>query len=46
MSRDGLLFKFLAHINRRFKTPDYATIVSGLLAGKLDCLGNHFLVQD
>lgn len=34
MSRDGLLFRFLAHINRRFKTPDIATIVSGLLAGK------------
>lgn len=33
MSRDGLLFRFLAHINRRFKTPDIATIVSGLLAG-------------
>jgi amino acid transporter len=35
MSRDGLLFEFLAHVNRRFKTADYATIVSGLLAGEL-----------
>ncbi|XP_014668356.1 PREDICTED: cationic amino acid transporter 2-like [Priapulus caudatus] len=33
MASDGLLFRFLAHINERFKTPIIATVVSGLLAG-------------
>ena len=33
MSRDGLLFQFLARIHERFKTPVTATVVSGLLAG-------------
>jgi amino acid transporter len=38
MSRDGLLFRFLARINHRFKTPLNATIVSGLLAGLMTTL--------
>jgi amino acid transporter len=33
MSRDGLLFKFLAKISRRFKLPIIATLLSGLVAG-------------
>ncbi|XP_074653949.1 high affinity cationic amino acid transporter 1-like [Tubulanus polymorphus] len=33
MASDGLLFKFLARINERFKTPLIATFLSGLLAG-------------
>ncbi|XP_039248505.2 high affinity cationic amino acid transporter 1-like isoform X1 [Styela clava] len=32
MAQDGLIFKFLARINRRFKTPVIATAISGLLA--------------
>ncbi|KAI2801539.1 hypothetical protein RDWZM_008509 [Blomia tropicalis] len=32
MANDGLLFKFLANINPRFKTPVAATIVSGLFS--------------
>ncbi|NWX97283.1 CTR3 protein, partial [Nothoprocta ornata] len=34
MAEDGLLFKFLASINGRTKTPLSATIASGVLAGK------------
>nr|XP_018669272.1 cationic amino acid transporter 2 [Ciona intestinalis] len=33
MAQDGLIFRFLARINQRFKTPLIATILSGLLAG-------------
>jgi amino acid transporter len=33
MASDGMLFKFLANINERFKTPLIATILSGLFAG-------------
>lgn len=33
MSQDGLIFKFLAKINKRFKTPLIATLLSGQLAG-------------
>ena len=33
MANDGLLFRFLASINSRFKTPFIATIVSGVLSG-------------
>ncbi|KAJ4442790.1 hypothetical protein ANN_04383, partial [Periplaneta americana] len=33
MANDGLLFRFLAKINPRTKTPVLATIISGLLAG-------------
>lgn len=33
MSNDGILFKRLGSINRRTKTPLFATIISGLLSG-------------
>lgn len=36
MAEDGLLFKFLARINNRTKTPILATLTSGAIAGK-DC---------
>ncbi|XP_076803027.1 high affinity cationic amino acid transporter 1-like [Clavelina lepadiformis] len=32
MAQDGLIFRFLARINKKFKTPLIATILSGLLA--------------
>lgn len=35
MAQDGLIFRFLAKINQRFKTPLIATLVSGILAGLL-----------
>lgn len=38
MSRDGLLFRFLAKVSQRFKTPIIATLVSGLLAGVMAML--------
>ena len=34
ISSDGLLFKFLAAVNKRFKTPLIATGISGVFAGK------------
>lgn len=34
MAEDGLLFKFLAKINDRTKTPIIATVTSGAIAGK------------
>ena len=34
ISSDGLLFKFLAVVNERYKTPLIATIISGIFAGK------------
>lgn len=33
ISSDGLLFKFLAKVNERFKTPLLATAISGIFAG-------------
>ena len=33
MAQDGLIFRFLGNINKRFKTPVIATMVSGILAG-------------
>jgi len=33
MAQDGLIFRFLCRINKRFKTPIIATLLSGLLAG-------------
>ena len=33
MASDGLIFRFLATVNDRFKTPFIATIISGLFAG-------------
>lgn len=34
MAEDGLLFKVLARINDRTKTPVIATLTSGAIAGK------------
>jgi amino acid transporter len=34
MAEDGLLFKFLAKINNRTKTPVIATVTSGAIAGE------------
>ncbi|KAK7073298.1 High affinity cationic amino acid transporter 1, partial [Halocaridina rubra] len=33
MAEDGILFRFLSRIHKRFKTPAIATMLSGLLAG-------------
>ena len=33
MAQDGLIFRFLGNISKRFKTPLIATLVSGILAG-------------
>ncbi len=35
MARDGLIFRFFAHIHPRLKTPVIATLVSGSLAGMI-----------
>jgi len=35
MAIDGLLFKFLASVHKKTKTPLIATFVSGVFAGKL-----------
>lgn len=34
MAEDGLLFKFLARVNEKTKTPMMATITSGAIAGE------------
>ncbi|CAO2630753.1 High affinity cationic amino acid transporter 1 [Lemmus lemmus] len=34
MAEDGLLFKYLARVNKRTKTPVIATLTSGAIAGK------------
>ena len=34
MAEDGLLFKYLARVNERTKTPVIATLTSGAIAGK------------
>jgi len=33
MALDGLLFKFLSNVNKKTKTPLYATFISGIFAG-------------
>lgn len=33
MARDGVIFRFLAKVNSRLKTPVIATLLSGALAG-------------
>ncbi|KAF7259662.1 hypothetical protein EG68_02822 [Paragonimus skrjabini miyazakii] len=33
MAKDGLIFRFLARVNKRWKTPLIATVLSGLIAG-------------
>lgn len=35
MAEDGLLFKFLAKISDRSKTPVMATVTSGIVAGEM-----------
>ena len=34
MASDGLIFRFLAYVNDRFKTPLTATVTAGVMAGK------------
>ena len=34
MASDGLVFRFLAYVSERFKTPMIATFVAGFMAGK------------
>jgi amino acid transporter len=50
MANDGLLFRFLAKINARTKTPVLATLLSGLLAGnsfhKIMLFHTHILQFD
>jgi len=46
MSRDGLLPKSFGKIHRRYKTPSYATIVSGLLVGILVLFVDDKLMTD
>ncbi|XP_064107774.1 high affinity cationic amino acid transporter 1-like [Macrobrachium nipponense] len=38
MANDGIIFRFLSKINKRFKTPLMATFLTGLLAGLLAML--------
>ncbi len=40
MADDGLIFKFLAKILPRLKTPFVASIVTGLFAAILACIFN------
>jgi amino acid transporter len=46
MSRDGLLPKSFGRIHARFKTPSFATIVSGLLVGILVLFVDDRLMTD
>ncbi|KAJ9588242.1 hypothetical protein L9F63_018406, partial [Diploptera punctata] len=38
MSNDGLIFKFLGQVSKRFKTPFYGTIFAGFLTGLMAAL--------
>ncbi|XP_066952359.1 high affinity cationic amino acid transporter 1-like [Macrobrachium rosenbergii] len=38
MANDGIIFRFLSRVNKRFKTPILATFLTGLLAGLLAML--------
>ena len=40
MALDGLLFKFLASVHHKTKTPLYATFISGALAGEREIREN------
>ncbi|XP_042892590.1 uncharacterized protein LOC122266776 isoform X2 [Penaeus japonicus] len=40
MADDGLLFRFLSKVNKKFKTPTIATILSGLFAGVMAMIFN------
>ncbi|XP_063597840.1 cationic amino acid transporter 2-like isoform X2 [Penaeus indicus] len=40
MADDGLLFRFLSEVNKKFKTPAIATIISGLFAGIMAMIFN------
>lgn len=40
MASDGLVFRFLADVNPRFKTPLKATVISGIFAGFMAALFN------
>jgi cationic amino acid transporter 1 len=33
MSSDGVIFRFLGKVNKRFKTPVIGTIIAGVLTG-------------
>ena len=34
MASDGLVFRFLAQISKKFQTPTIATAISGIFAGR------------
>ncbi|ROT80005.1 Low affinity cationic amino acid transporter 2 [Penaeus vannamei] len=40
MADDGLLFRFLSKVNKKFKTPAIATVLSGLFAGIMAMIFN------
>lgn len=50
MAEDGLLFKCLAQINSKTKTPIIATLSSGAVAGESELIllrkGGSFLIKD
>lgn len=45
MAMDGLIFKFLANVNSKTKTPVIATILSGILTGKFLIIFLQFLMS-
>lgn len=40
MASDGLIFRFLAYVSEKFKTPLTATITAGVMAGKFVTISN------
>ena len=44
IASDGLIFKFLARVNDRFKTPLIATFISGIFAGNKLVISSIILI--
>lgn len=40
MATDGVIFRFLANVHPRFKTPVISTIISGVFAGAMAMIFN------